>query len=383
MKIVQTNKAYYPKVGGIETTITTLSEGLVKYFGLEVEVLTCNHKVFYKEISETINNVSVKYLPTYGFLYSLPISPNYFGALSRLSGDILHIHEPFPLADLSVLMNSKIKSNFKKIVVSWHSDIVRQKWILKFYKRYINSFLYMVDKIIVSNPQLIVNSDFLPKYENKCVIIPIGVNLDWAIDKNIKINCNEYNNYQNLNEFRKDKNLILFVGRLVYYKGINYLIEAMRYVDNAVLLIIGSGPLKKEIYRMISKYKLEEKIKVISEVDRKILEYFYKNCDLLVLPSIRKSETYGIVQIEAMACKKPVICTEIGTGTSYINQDGVTGLVVPPENSFALASAINKILNDEKLRLFFSENAKIRAFNEFTDYKMVEKTFELYKSLLN
>lgn len=375
MKIVQTNKAYFPKVGGIETTITTLSEGLVKYFGQEVEVLTCNHKVTFKEISSNINGVKIRYLPTYGFLYSLPISLKYFWALSKLSGDILHIHEPFPLADLTVLINSKIKNNFNKIVVSWHSDIVRQKLILRYYRRYIEIFLEIVDKIIISNPNLLKNSDFLPKYEDKCVVIPIGVNLDWAKDENIILNTDSKN------ITKKNMPLILFVGRLVYYKGLKYLIDAMKYVNNAKLLIIGSGPLDRELNSMIKKNHLESIVKIIPEVDRKTLEYYYKNCDIFVLPSIKKSETYGIVQIEAMACKKPVVCTEIGTGTSYINQHGFTGLVVPPENSIALAEAINKILRDKKLQTIFGENAKARAFQEFNDYKMVKSTYELYLSL--
>lgn len=374
MKIVQTNKAYYPKVGGIETTITTLSEGLVRYFNQHVEVLTCNSRISLKEILTEINNVKVKYLPTYGFINSLPLSPHYFKALSHLAGDILHIHEPFPLADITVLLNSKIRKNFNKIIVSWHSDIVRQKWTLLFYRRYIKIFLDMVDKIIVSNPKLISSSEFLPMYKNKCEVIPIGINLDWA--------KHDLKNNINIKLYSQNRPIILFVGRLVYYKGLKYLIEAMNFVHNGFLLIIGSGPLEKELKKMIKKYGLESKVRIIPEVDRNTLENFYKQCDLFVLPSIKKSETYGIVQIEAMACKKPVICTEIGTGTTFINQDGITGLVVPPQNSVALAESINKILSDEKFRLFLGENARLRAFNEFNDFKMVERIYKLYQSLL-
>src|SRR3970040_116178 len=125
MKIVQTNKAYYPKVGGIETTITNLSEGLVKAHNVSVQVLTCNNQRSYKTFRKKINGVEVIYLPTFGFVASLPISIAYMTSLSQLSGDVLHVHEPFPWADLSYLYSLKIRKNFSRLVVSWHSDIVR------------------------------------------------------------------------------------------------------------------------------------------------------------------------------------------------------------------------------------------------------------------
>jgi len=375
MKIVQTNKAYFPKVGGIETTITTLSEGLVKNCNLEVEVLTCNHKISLRTINNVIKGVNVKYLPTYGFFHSLPLSPSYFLALSKYSGDILHIHEPFPLSDISLLLNKKIKKNFKKIIVSWHSDIIRQRWSLKYYGKYIIKFLEMVDQIIVSNPALIKNSDFLTQFSEKCVVIPIGVDISWA--------NSESDNHSYLSYILPNQDpLILSVGRLVYYKGFEYLIEAMQDIHNAQLIIVGSGPLEKKLRKMIFEKRLENRIKIIPELERDLLNSLFKRCDVFVLPSIKKSETYGIVQIEAMACGKPVVCTEIGTGTTFINQDRITGLVVPPENSDALSSALKRLLNDVSLRKLFGENAKRRAFNEFDDQKMVKKVYDLYRKLL-
>lgn len=370
MKIVQTNKAYYPKVGGIETTITTLSEGLVNNYGAEIKSLVCNEKICYKTINEMLNGVDVQYLPTLGFVKSLPISPGYFKSLSKLKGDVLHIHEPFPLADLSLAFISKIKKNFSHIVVSWHSDIIRQKWVLLFYRKYIHNLLKVADKIIVSNHSLIDNSEFLPAYKNKCVVIPIGVNLNWAKSESIYLN------------HQKDVSL-LFVGRLVYYKGINILIDSMTSVKNATLTIIGNGPLKDQILSQIKKLKLSERINIIPEADEETLHSYYKNCDLLILPSVEKSETYGIVQIEAMACGKPVICTDLGTGTTFINQHNVTGIVVPPKDSKALGVAINKLVSNADLRISLGKNAKERAFSEFTSDLMVKRIYELYSNILD
>lgn len=377
MRIVQTNKAYYPKVGGIETTITTMSEVLANYYGEDINVLTCSEVKSIKTIESVINGVKVKYLPSYGFFTSLPISPGYFREISKCSGDILHIHEPFPLADISMLMFPKLKENFSRIVVSWHSDIIRQKWVLSFYKKYIFKFLEIVDKIIVSNPNLIKNSDFLPSFEEKIDVIPIGVNLNW-VDS-----CPESDLLSEEIRLSNKGPLILSVGRLVYYKGYEYLIDAIKLVPNSSLVIIGSGPLKNKLVDRINKLNLASRIKIIPEVDEKTLHSYYKACDLFVLPSVEKSETYGIVQIEAMACGKPVICTDLGTGTTFLNQHEKTGLVVPPRDTKLLAEAIDKLITNQELRINLGMYGKERALREFTDKKMVEETYKVYQDLLN
>ena len=377
MKIIQTNKAYYPKVGGIETTITNLSEGLVKQYNVSVEVLTCNNQRSTEYVKKKLNGVEITYLPTFGFVASLPISFAYMNSLSKLSGDIFHVHEPFPWADLSYLFSKKIRSNFRKLVVSWHSDIVRQKWALSFYRPYIHKFLKLADKILVSNKNLIEFSEYLPEYKSKCEVIPLGAKLDWV--------NNSSNRPDRVKKIKSEyaSPLVLFVGRLVYYKGIQYLIDAINQVPDVSLVIIGSGPLKKELLNQIQNLNLEKRIHILPEVDEETLHSFYEACDIFVLPSVEKSETYGIVQIEAMACGKPVICTELNTGTTFINQNGVTGLVVSPRNPVELSEAIRKLLADSSLRSKLGENARRRALNEFTAEKMVERTYKVYNDLLN
>jgi rhamnosyl/mannosyltransferase len=377
MRIVQTNKAYHPKVGGIETTITNLSEGLVKQYNVSVEVLTCNNQRSTEYVKKKLNGVEITYLPTFGFVASLPISFAYMKSLSKLTGDILHVHEPFPWADLSYVFSSKVRKNFSRLVVSWHSDIVRQKWALSFYRPYIHKFLKMADKILVSNKNLIEFSEYLPDYKSKCEVIPLGAKLDWV------------NNFSNrtdrVKKVKKDyaSPLVLFVGRLVYYKGIQFLIDAINQVPDVSLVIIGSGPLKKELLNQIQKLNLEDRIHILPEVDEETLHSFYEACDIFVLPSVEKSETYGIVQIEAMACGKPIICTELRTGTTFVNQPGMTGLVVPPRDAKALADAISNLANNFSLRDELGKNARQRALNELTAEKMVERTYKVYKELLN
>ncbi len=377
MRIVQTNKAYFPKVGGIETTITNLSEGLVKQYNASVEVLTCNNLRSIEYVKKKLNGVEITYLPTFGFVASLPISIAYMNSLSKLTGDILHVHEPFPWADLSYIFSSKVRKNFSRLVVSWHSDIVRQKWALSFYRPYIHKFLKMADKILVSNKNLIEFSEYLPKYKSKCEVIPLGAKLDWV--------NNTSNRTDRVKKIKNDyaSPLVLFVGRLVYYKGIQFLIEAISKLPDVKLVIIGSGPLEQKLIQQICSLNLKERIKILPEVDEETLHSYYEACDIFVLPSVEKSETYGIVQIEAMACGKPVVCTELKTGTTFINQHERTGFVVPPRDSNALAEAIQKLIFNEELRIELGQNAKQRAQLEFTSEKMVERTYKVYQDLMN
>lgn len=376
MRIVQTNKAYYPKVGGIETTITNLSEGLVKQYGVSVKVLTCNNQRTTESEKKNLNGVEITYLPTFGFVASLPISISYMNSLSKLTGDILHVHEPFPWADLSYLASKRIRSNFKHLVVSWHSDIVRQKWALTFYRPFIHKFLKLADKILVSNENLIEYSEYLPRYKSKCKVIPLGAKLDW-------IN-NAENRRDRVQKIKSEcaSPLVLFVGRLVYYKGIQFLIEAISKIPDVKLVIIGSGPLEQKLINQIHSLNIRERINILPEVDEETLYSYYEACDIFVLPSVEKSETYGIVQIEAMACGKPVICTDLNTGTTFINQHNKTGLVVPPRDSNLLANAIKQLIDNSKLRKSFGESAKQRALSEFTSDKMVERSFRVYEQLL-
>src|SRR6266705_2590625 len=152
MKIVQTNKAYFPLIGGVETTVANLSEGLARMDGITVEVLTCHGERSFSRSSSTVRGVPVTYMPTWARIASLPISPSYGFSLAKLQGDILHIHEPFPLADLSLLFWPSIKKNFSRVVLSWHSDIVRQRWALAIYAPVIRKLLDAADSILVGSP---------------------------------------------------------------------------------------------------------------------------------------------------------------------------------------------------------------------------------------
>jgi len=376
MKILQTNKAYAPVIGGMETTVTVLAEGLSKRAGITVEALVCNARRTLANESRVINGVKVTYMPRWGSVASLPISPTYLPRLAGLHGDILHVHEPFPLVDLSVALFPRIRRQFKKIVVTWQSDIVRQKWALLAYRPFIERFLPQVDRILVSSPALLENSDFLRPHSQRCEVVPLGIPLDWTRDRRPRL--------ARVAEIRRRLGtpLVLCVGRLVYYKGIQYLVEAMAKLPEARLVIIGSGPLKSNLEAQIASLGLGGRVSLLPHLEDEELHAYYEACDLFVLPSTERSETYGLVQIEAMASGKPVISTEINTGTTYVNCHGVTGLTVPPRDAHALANAMREILHDDDLRACLGRRAEERALREFTAERMVDRTLDVYTRLL-
>jgi len=172
----------------------------------------------------------------------------------------------------------------------------------------------------------------------------------------------------------------LFVGRLCYFKGLEYLIEAMQYV-NGKLLIIGTGPEEQNLKAKVNKDNLNWKIIFLGNISNNDLPSYYDACDLFVLPSSHRSEAFGTVIIEAMASGKAVISTELGTGTSFVNVNGKTGIVVPPRNAKLLADAINSLLADEQLRKKYELNAKRRS-EEFSSEHLVEKITNLYTEVV-
>ena len=175
--------------------------------------------------------------------------------------------------------------------------------------------------------------------------------------------------------------IVLFVGRLSYYNGVEYLIEAMQSV-NAKLLIDGDGKSREKLENMTVSLGLEERVKFLGKVSNEMLKYCYQICDVFVLPSVEPAEAFGLVQLEAMAYGKPVINTLLPTGVPFVSIDGKTGLTVEPRNSKALSDAINKLLSDDELRKKFGIQARNRVVENFTVDKMNEKILKVYQELM-
>jgi len=372
-------KDYDPVVGGIENHIRAVAEAQAAA-GHHVTVLV--HSLDRRTRVEELRGVHVIKASRLFTLASTPIGLAFPLWLRRQRPDIVHLHFPYPWGELSNLVFGRAR----RLVITYHSDVVKQQGLLRWYRPFLWKTLRRADRIIATSPPYIESSPFLSRLADKCVVIPLGVDIArfHRVDED------------KVAEIRRRfaGPLLLFVGRLRYYKGLQYLIEAMRDID-ATLLVVGDGPMRSEWEALASSvgsppapFHKEgrggaRRVHFLTDVDDRDLPAYYQACDLFVLPASQRSEAFGTVLLEAMACGKPVISTELGTGTSWVNQDGKTGLVVPPADAGALAGAIGALLADAGQREGMGRAGRARVEAEFTLERMLQRIDALYRDLLS
>lgn len=367
-RILHVYKDYFPPViGGVERNIHDVCEGLREYFDFKVLVAnTC-----FKTQEEVVGNIPVIKARSLGRIASAPLCPDFPKLIKQNESDIYHFHCPNPTGDVSYLV-AKPKG---RIVVTYHSDVVRQKYAMFIYKKYLFKFFNLVDVIMPTSPNYIESSEYLKPYKHKCVPVPLGIDTTrYKTTKEIEKNAEFI-------KLRYKKPIVLFVGRLRYYKGLHFLIDAMKDID-AICLIIGNGPMENKLMKQVEKNNLYDKVIFKGSVTDDELVIYYHAADVFCLPSFLRSEAYGLCQIEAMASGLPVVSTNLDTGVPFVNQNQKTGLIVPIENPKAISAAINKILKNESLRKEFSENALYRAQNDLDVKIMLGRIKEIYESLL-
>lgn len=368
IRVLQISKLYYPWIGGVEKVVQDIAEGLKDK--VHMEVLVCKSKG--KGERKHINGVKVTKSSSLGICFGMPISITFpfLYAIKSRKADILHFHLNFPLAKILHLVMGPRR---QKVVVTYHGDIVRQKKFFGFfYKLITHMFLKRANVILPTSSKLIESSPYLRPYKAKCKVVPLSIDL--------KKFCGPPKKVFDLGIAPNDK-VVLFVGRLCPYKGVEYLIQAMRDVE-AKLLIVGEGPLREKLEKKAKFLRVDKKIKFLGKISTEKLKYCYDACDVFVLPSIENSEAFGIVQLEAMAYGKPVVNTNLPTGVPEVSKDGETGITVAPKDSKGLAQAINRILNNKELAAKFSENAIKKVKEKFTRENMLESIYCVYTSLI-
>ncbi|MBX6361786.1 MAG: glycosyltransferase [Acidobacterium ailaaui] len=370
MKILHLGKFCPPNEGGIEVFICDLLEHLT-FRGIKSDLLCFsieskndNHKRFKCFSCKT----NIKF-------NSAPISIDYLKKFKEIVNnyDIIHVHCPNPFAEILSLFIPRQK----KIIVHWHSDIVKQKLTYFFYKPFQQVFLKRADKIICTSPQYLDASEQLRNFREKVFIVPLGLN----IERLYLLNNNDLLLKLLINKLR-GKRLVLSVGRFVEYKGFKYLVESAKYLkEDTILMIAGDGHLYRQIEEKIRKENLIGKVILTGKIQN--INVLLSNCDVFCLPSISKNEAFGLVLVEALYFGKPLVTTNVpGSGMNYVNKNGETGLVVEPKNPKALAEAICKILSDSELYDKFSRNAKER-FKEFDISLIGDKIIKLYQEVLS
>lgn len=367
MKILHLSKYYKPYSGGIEQVVADISEGcLLK--GIESSVLAVNHNA--DSFDYDFNGVHVYGCKSDYHYASADISLSYILKLRKIikDFDVIHVHLPNPLANIALLFANHKN---KKIVVHWHSDIVKQKRLKILYLPLQQWILKRADVIITTSPVYAEYSEDLSAYKDKIKIIPIGINSEnYTVNKEL---------IQNIKTQYAGRKIIFSLGRLVYYKGFEYLVESASYLsDEFVILIGGNGEEKNTLNKLISDRSLQDKVKLLGFVKDDELPSYFAACDMFCLPSIEKSEAFGVVQLEAFLFNTPVVSCDIkGSGVGWVNKNDVSGLVVPPKNPKALAEAFEFIAaNPEKftgVNQYFKDN--------FHAEVMVANTAKLYKEL--
>ncbi|HOL93866.1 MAG TPA: glycosyltransferase [bacterium] len=357
---------YPPTCGGIEIAIRRIIEA-TRDACEAISVLICsrNRKSEFAEVEGT----PVYKAGEWGRFLSAPVSPYFPYWLKRLQTDILHYHVPNPTAVISHLL---VRPR-GKVVVHYHSDIVRQEKWLKLYGPLRDRFLRKADVILATSPNYLESSDTLRRFRDKCAVIPFGVPVARFAP------TGEIKDLAQVIRRRYGTGLVLFVGILRYYKGLHYLIEAMQHVEGK-LVIVGDGPLLPGLIAFAQKQPHAERIIFVGQVES-VVPYYYA-ADVFCLPSIYRSEAFGLVLVEAAACGLPLVSTELGTGTSYVNRHGETGLVVPPQDPAALAGALNTLLANPNLRHVYGAAARRRVQDLFTQEAMGRQILETYRRIL-
>lgn len=367
MRVLHVFKTYHPDTfGGVERTIHAIAKGCLTH-GIQSDVLSLSRDPVANTV-EFDGHMAYKAKLDLEFA-STGFSREAFSKFKDLSAkaDVVHYHFPWPFMDLLHLLHPPGKPT----VVTYHSDIVKQRLLLQLYKPLMHRFLSSVTRIVATSPNYLESSEVLQRYRDKTEVIPIG--LDEA-------------DYPRAPQALKDRwtarfpmPFFLFVGVLRYYKGLHTLIEAAKHVD-AGILIAGEGPMEAELKAQAASAGVTNVhfLGAVSDLDKAAL---LELCRVFVFPSHLRSEAYGLSLVEAAMFGKPMISCEIGTGTSFVNKHGETGIVVPPEDAGALAAAMDRLLMEASFRIAAGYAAAKRARIMLTASKMAAAYADLYSKM--
>lgn len=366
MRVLHFFKTYLPdSYGGIEQVINQIVRGSGKY-GVDTDVLTLTKHT--ESVIELEGHTVYRAKENFN-VASTGISLSVFSHFSRLArrADVIHYHFPWPLMDLihfATLHN-------KPTLLTYHSDIVKQKRLLRLYKPLQYRFLMSVDRIVATSPNYLASSEVLTKFVDKVDVIPIG--LDKSLYP-IPSEC-RFRFWRN----RFGTKFFLFIGVLRYYKGLNILVQAARKA-NYPIVIVGAGPVEQELKQQAKAAGVEH-VHFLGRLDDDDKVALLKLCFAVVFPSHLRAEAFGVTLLEGAMCAKPMISSEIGTGTSFVNISNNTGLVIPPANADALAIAMKWLWEHPDEAKEMGARAERRYQELFTANTMVDKYNTIYREL--
>lgn len=365
-RVLHVFKDAWPTPGGVERTIKLLVDGLQADFDCTVLVNAAGRRTRV-DVQDGIVTVRAGTLATVAMT---PISLDFPRLFRELRADLVHLHFPNPPGELSHLALKRAVP----MVLSYHNDLVRPAWAVPLYRPWLRRVLHGARRILVGDRLTADGSPDLRPVRERCTIVPYGIDaagLDQT-ERTARLTAE-------LRE-RSPRPIVLFVGRLRYYKGLDVLIRAAQRLDVTVLLV-GSGAEEAALRRLTADLRLEDRVRFVGAVPEADLPAYYHAADLFVLPSVYRSESFGIAMLEAQACGVPTISTDLGTATSVVNLHGESGLVVEPGSVEALAGAIRTLLDDPDRRRRMGQRARELA-GRFTAARMVRETGKVYDEVL-
>jgi glycosyltransferase involved in cell wall biosynthesis len=366
-RVLHVYKTYFPDTGGgLEQTIRQICLGTTR-LGLRNTVATVTHAAS-GELQREEAHVR-RYRATLD-VASTPMSLSMWRDFRRIAAeaDVLHYHFPWPQADL---MHCVLASG-RPSIVTYHSDIVRQRLLKFFYRPLMRRFLASVGRIVVTSPDYLASSDDLRPYRDKCTVIPIGID-ESSYPRPEPARLQQWG-------ARLGRRFVLFIGVLRYYKGLEYLVQAMRGADYS-LVIAGAGPMEASLRQLAADLGNTNIhfLGYISEEDKACL---LELCRAVVFPSHLRSEAFGVTLLEGAMHSKPLISTDLGTGTSYVNHHGETGYVIKAADPAALRDAMDRLLQDEPRAGDMGAAARARYERLFTADRMADTYAQLYRDIL-
>ena len=364
MRILHIYKDYPPVFGGVENHLKLLAEGLVAR-GHAVTVLVSGGGP--RTHTYTVGGVRVVAAGRLATVASTPLSPLLPLLVARERPDLIHLHHPYPPGDVAALLGGR----GVPLVVTYHSDIVRQRRLGALVAPLVRQTLQRAARIIATSPAYIRSSPFLAPVASHCRVVPYGVALaDFGHAEPALVAALRT---------RYPGPVILFVGQLRYYKGADRLVQAMAHVPARAVFVGADATVRRaDLEALANAHGVSERVHFVGEQSGPALRAFYHAADVFTLPSVERSEAFGIVQIEAQSAGLPIVCTELDTGTSFVTRHGHTGIVVPPDDVPALAHALRILVENPILARTMGEAGRARAHAEFSLTRMLDRIEAVY-----
>ncbi|MBR1443193.1 MAG: glycosyltransferase [Firmicutes bacterium] len=382
MKVLQISKYQYPYIGGTEQVARDIVNALQNDDTIEQKIICFNEDASDGDyichrgetVHDIVDGIEVIRCGCFAKVASQSLSMTYFNELKKVlkefSPDIVILHYPNPFVTNFLL---SMLSKDIELIVYWHLDITKQKFLGKLFHRQNIKLLKRANKVVATSPNYIAGSPYLSKFRDKCVVVPNCIRTERleATDL-VKRKASD------IRAKNKDKTLIFACGRHVPYKGMTYLVKASKYLDeNFRIYIGGKGELTEELKKEADG---DDKIAFLGRVSDDDLKAYYMACDIFAFPSITKNEAFGIALAEAMYMGLPAVTFTIpGSGVNYVSVNGETGIECPNGDWKAFAEALKKLGDDKNLSEKYSKNAKKRVEDKF----MFEQFAENIKGLIN